>query len=128
MFTKFMIYSAFRSLQCASWLNAFPIEGFVNSRRVRILRPRWRLLIWCLFAFGLIPIKFVVVFYNLLNEFARVQDDTLSLRKPYVLKLIFLATFLTMGLALNLNTALKIDALVESMNQSLVLDKWLQRK
>lgn len=123
-----MLRSAFWAIGSVSWLSVIPIEGSFEKRRIQILRPRRRLLIWSFLSFVFVPIKLAVTFFNLYREFAKEQDDPDSFKKAYVLNLVFIATFLTMGLALNVHTVFKFHAMLEGMNQSLILDDWLQSK
>ena len=123
-----MIQSAFRSLECISYINVFPIEGFVKNRHFQILRPRWRLLLWVFLAFGFIPLKVAVSFYYLYIELTKLRDDSDSFNTAYVFSLIFVGAFGTMGFALNLHTVLKFHVLIEAMNHGFFLDELLQRK
>jgi len=123
-----MVKSAFQSLDCITYINVFPIEGFVKNRHFQILRPRWRVLIWIFFAFGFIPFQLAVTFYYLYIELTKPRDDSDSIKTAYVLSLIFVGAFGSMGFVLNLHTALRFHVMVEAMNQGFFLDDFFQSK
>jgi len=116
-----MIEGAFGSLKLGSDLVALPLEGILKKQHFRIVRPKWKLIVWHASAFVFHPLVLCHILYTILNEY---RKDSGSI--DYLLYQLFFASLSSMGLALNLHTALKWKELLEAMNQAFILDKFLQ--
>jgi len=126
MLTKLMVESACRTTNILGNIFAVPFKVSVETRVCQAIRPRWKFIVWFILSLVVMPLQQIDNYYNIIVEASKISQGSANLK--YLIFTLFCSAIGTFGFFLNLRLAVRMDVFQQCINQTLLVDQYLERK
>jgi len=126
MLTKLMVESACRTTNILGNIFAVLFKVSVETRVCQAIRPRWKFIVWHILNLVVMPLQLIDNYYNIVGEASKASQGSANL--TYLIFTLFCSAIATFGFFLNLRLAVRMDVFQQCINQTLLVDQYLERK
>jgi len=125
MLTKLMVQSACRTTNLLRNIFVVPFGVSIETRVCKVVYPRWKIIVWHILNFVVMPLQLIDNYYNIIAETMKSSQGSANL--TYLIFTLFCSAIATFGFFLNLRLAVRMDVFQQGINQTLLVDRYLER-